>query len=95
MSSKQSFFEAVLGFLFGTPVFDCVNRKDVSVNSLGESFGAPDSAGTAKLSGCVVTDSSALHRALIGHALFSTSAADLLVIASVKMDGNIASHPYP
>lgn len=70
---------------------------DVSVNHFAASNGALEILGTDKLSGASVTESSALRRTLHDHALLNTSAADLVVIVSVKENDKFSPlfFPYP
>lgn len=88
MSLKESFFEAVFGSSFGTTSFDCGIHTNISVNHFVYSNGAPAKDGTAKLSGVVDNDRSALPRTLYGSAIACTSAVDLVAIAYAKVSDN-------
>lgn len=83
--------EVVLSSFFGTLTFDCGNCTNVFVNLLVESNGAPAIVDKVKLHGAGLTNCSANSRMPHGHALLSTSAADLVVIESIKVDKNLAS----
>lgn len=96
MSSEQSYFEAVFGSSFGTAAFDLGIRSDLFANLFLESNSAVAIVCTSNLCGASVIDSSALFRTLQGHALHSTSAVDLNLIESAKVDNNFSplSNPY-
>lgn len=75
-------------------VNDCGALANVFINLFAELSGAPAIVGTAELSGASVTDSSALCMILHGHELPITSALDVVVIGSVKVDENFLSLLY-
>lgn len=76
------------------PAFDRGNRTDVSVNLFVDSKGALTIVGTAKLSSSGDTDRTALRRTPYGHAFPSKSAADHVVIESVKVDEDFSLFSY-
>lgn len=88
--SKHSSFQAIRGCSFGTPAFDRGICMNVIVNVFAKPDGAPAIVFTAKLSGADVTDSSAFRRTFYGHVLFRASAADFVVIGTVKGDNKFA-----
>lgn len=94
MFSNYSIVDTFLGSSYGIPAFDGGIRSDVSVNLFAETNGASAIVDTAKLSSAGVSNSSALHRTVFGHAPSSTSAAILLVIGPVKLGDNFVSLPY-
>lgn len=94
MSSQQSFYGAVLGSFFGSPTFDLGICTDVCVDQYVKSIEAPSMVSTGRFSGADITDSSNLCRTLLGHAQPSTSATDLTVIRSVKVQEDFTSISY-
>lgn len=70
---------------------------DGFVNHLAESDGTSSIVGTVKSSGAGINNSSSLLKTLQGNALSTTSVTDLVVVGSVKVDGNFASllYSYP
>lgn len=95
MSRKQFFFKAVPDFPFVTAAIDCGIHMDVYVSLHAEVSGAPAILGPAKLSVSSVFVLSATRRTLHDHARPSTSAIEVVVNRSVKMNDNFSLFSYP
>lgn len=94
MYSQRSFFEAVLGSSFGTPVFASGILTNGCVDLSVGSNGAPAMVDTAKLCSASFTNRSSPLKTLHGPVLPSTSVACLAVIRSAKVHEFFSSLLY-
>lgn len=91
---QQSLFEAVIVFFSSTTAFARRIHTDVCVFLFQVSNGTLAIGETAMQSGTGVTDCSAPRRTLHGHGLPCPSAANLVVIRSVKVQKDFLSLSY-